>query len=348
MRMTSKKTMRAVVILLAAVLAGHGTGGVVCAARPAKEGTKREERTDTHREYVVAQDGSGDFFSIQAAVDYAGDGDTIIISPGTYYENVVVWKKELSLIGTDRDKCTIAYDTTFYLCVPLEMAAGKVANLTIQGICNRTRDEGLLPEEETRLAARWGEEMGEENAMEFIEGRMPFFGYTVHADQHFSFGKELIFEKCRIISENGACFGIGSRGGEKVRFEECELLSQGLMPCIYLHDSPLPQLGGETCFALYNCSIQRDYMGSILCFDQILDCNSYVFDFQNVTADVPDQMFGDNPIQIRNLSGCEADGWCGMHNTMLATQSSGNTIEVMNWNINLLSDYEKQQLPSLF
>lgn len=89
-------------------------------------------------------------------------------------------------------------------------------------------------------------------------------------------------------------------------------------------------------------------MGSILCFDQLLDCNSYVFDFQNVTADVLDQTFGNNPIQIRNLSGCEADGWCGMHNTMLATQSSGNTIEVMNWNIHLLSDYEKKQLPSLF
>lgn len=337
MRMKSKIVAGTAIIGLAVAFVWQMAGGSVYAAQPAKEGMEREERTDTHKEYVVAQDGSGDFQSIQAAVDYAGDGDTIIIFPGTYYENVVVLEKELNLIGTDRDKCTITYDTTFYRCVPLEMATGKVVNLTIQGICNRTPKEGLLPEEEVRLAARFGEE----KAMEY---RMTYGGYTVHADENFSFGKELVFEKCRIISENGLCFGIGSRGSEKIRLEECELLSQGSLPCIYLHDSPLPQFGGETCFAMYNCCLQRNYMGDILYFDQILDCNSYVFDFRNVTVCVPDQMSDDNLIHIRNFSGYEANGWCGMHNTMLMPQSSGNTIEAMNWNINLLSAYEKRQL----
>lgn len=335
MRITSRIAAGAAVILLAAALVRQmAGGGIVYAVLPGQEGT------GVHKEYVVAQDGSGDFRSIQAAVDYAGDGDTIIIFPGTYYENVVVWEKELNLIGTDRDKCTITYDTTFYLCVPLEMAAGKVANLTIQGICNRTRNEGLWPEEEARLVARFGEETGRE----YIENNVSFSGYAVHADQNFSFGKELVFEKCRIISENGACVGMGSRGGEKVRFEECELLSRGLQPCIYLHDSPLPQFGGETCFALHDCRLQMDNMGSILRFDQILDCNSYVFDFRNVTACVSDGRPGDNLIWIVNLSGNEADGWCGMHNTVLTPQSSGNTIETMNWSMDLLSDYEKQQL----
>jgi parallel beta-helix repeat protein len=42
------------------------------------------------------------FTSIQAAVDNASSGDTIIISPGTYRENLIVGKS-LTLIGEDRD-----------------------------------------------------------------------------------------------------------------------------------------------------------------------------------------------------------------------------------------------------
>mgnify|MGYP001812183684 FL=1 len=47
---------------------------------------------------VVAADGSGDFATIQAAVDAAADGDTISIRPGTYTEAVVV-DKDITLAG---------------------------------------------------------------------------------------------------------------------------------------------------------------------------------------------------------------------------------------------------------
>ena len=48
---------------------------------------------------VVAIDGSGDFTSIQQAIDYVLSGDTINISPGTYRENLVIAGKSVSLIG---------------------------------------------------------------------------------------------------------------------------------------------------------------------------------------------------------------------------------------------------------
>jgi nitrous oxidase accessory protein NosD len=60
------------------------------------------------RVVVVAQDGSGAYAEIQAAVDNALPGDTILVKAGNYREDVVVHSKErLRLIGESRDKVMI-------------------------------------------------------------------------------------------------------------------------------------------------------------------------------------------------------------------------------------------------
>lgn len=46
---------------------------------------------------TVKQDGSGDFTTIQGGVDYANNADTVLVWPGTYYENVVVSDKSIVL-----------------------------------------------------------------------------------------------------------------------------------------------------------------------------------------------------------------------------------------------------------
>lgn len=54
---------------------------------------------------VVASDGTGDFSSIQDAIDYALYGDTVKVSPGLYAERLVITGKDISLIslqGADR------------------------------------------------------------------------------------------------------------------------------------------------------------------------------------------------------------------------------------------------------
>ncbi len=52
-------------------------------------------------EYQVKQAGTGDFAGIQDAIDVAQDGDTIIVQPGTYYENIHFQGKNIVLTSTD-------------------------------------------------------------------------------------------------------------------------------------------------------------------------------------------------------------------------------------------------------
>ncbi|HMZ56871.1 MAG TPA: pectinesterase family protein, partial [Nitrospira sp.] len=57
---------------------------------------------------VVALDGSGQYRSIQEAVDAAKKGDTILIRPGAYPEDVTIHSKEnVRLIGAGMDQVTI-------------------------------------------------------------------------------------------------------------------------------------------------------------------------------------------------------------------------------------------------
>ena len=57
---------------------------------------------------TVGLDGSGDYRSIQEAVDAAGAGDTIIIKSGSYQEDVTIHSKDrLRLVGTGVDQVKI-------------------------------------------------------------------------------------------------------------------------------------------------------------------------------------------------------------------------------------------------
>ena len=61
--------------------------------------------------YQVKRDGTGDFTTIQAAIDVAVDGDVILVHPGTYYENIRFEGKNITLRSLDPEDDAIVAST---------------------------------------------------------------------------------------------------------------------------------------------------------------------------------------------------------------------------------------------
>jgi parallel beta-helix repeat protein len=62
----------------------------------------------TSRTITVALDGSGDFTSIQEAVDSARKGDTVVITAGSYAQDLTIHSKEkIKIVGVGVDKVTL-------------------------------------------------------------------------------------------------------------------------------------------------------------------------------------------------------------------------------------------------
>lgn len=74
---------------------------------------------DTRYNYVVDQDGTGDYERIQAAIDdaksFPSERITIFVESGVYDEKVKVhsWNPEISLVGESKEDTVITYDDHF-------------------------------------------------------------------------------------------------------------------------------------------------------------------------------------------------------------------------------------------
>jgi parallel beta-helix repeat protein len=67
-----------------------------------------EHTVSTARTITVASDGSGDFSSIQEAVDSAAKGDTVVIKAGSYAQNLTVHSKEkIRIVGEGVDRVVL-------------------------------------------------------------------------------------------------------------------------------------------------------------------------------------------------------------------------------------------------
>lgn len=207
---------------------------------------------------VVAGDGSGDYTTIQAAIDDAKSFPpqriTIFVKNGRYHEKVKVheWNTDITLIGESKDQTVITYDdyfgkinsginSTFHTYTLLVEGDGFVArNLTIK---NSSGDVGqavalsvhannaiiincnILGNQDTLYVSGNGFKMYFENCL--IEGTTDFiFG-----------GATAWFEKCTLHSlknsyitaastPEGTAFGLV--------FNNCKLTAAGGVTAVYL------------------------------------------------------------------------------------------------------------------
>jgi hypothetical protein len=218
--------------------------------------------------YYVRQDGTGDFTSIQDGVNQVEDGAVLIITPGVYNESVTVTDKTIRLIGTNREKCIIMASAENYHNIPLTIGAGMVSNLTIYG--RNLSGEYIQPVS-----------LNENTVYEWQD---TFPGYAIHIDQDYSYGRELIIDNCKVISDSNQCIGIGCRGKSTIQISNSELIANGQGGCIYLHNNSNPELDGDAQFIMKNCRLTNYKCPYIMALHSMGKSNSLYLTFENVKA----------------------------------------------------------------
>ncbi len=230
-----------------------------------------EEALETGKVHIVSKQEYGNFTSIQDAVDAAQSGDTIFIDHGVYEEALHITDKELNLIGLDKETCIIEYMADSYYHIPLNIAAGKVSNLTIIG-----KSFDATTEEQVKQY----KSMSIEDRSTIQVDTMP--GYAIHIESDYTFGKNLTFENCRIVSDENYAVGMGCRGNSTVTFESCELVAKDKAGCIYLHNSENPLMAGDTDVIFRNCTMKNYRCPYVMTLHSFQNTNRLFLTFQNV------------------------------------------------------------------
>lgn len=196
---------------------------------------------------IVAQDGSGDFTTIQAAIDAAKaypDAQVVIhIKNGVYKEKVQVysWNTKLSLIGEDREKTIISYDDYFD-----KIGLGR--NSTFHTYTMQVRGNDFYAENLT--IENSAGPVGQAVALHVEADRATFFNCRLigHQDTIFAAGEGFrqYFKNCYIEGTTDYIFGPAT-----AVFEGCELHSKANS---YITAASTPE-GQEYGFVFINNSL---------------------------------------------------------------------------------------------
>lgn len=175
--------------------------------------------------FVVAQDGSGDFRTIQAAIDamksFPPERITIRVKPGVYREKVVVhaWNTHLSLIGESARDTVISWDdhferidrgrnSTFFTPTMQVDADDFVAkNLTIENTAGEVGQAVALAVNANRAVFRNVRLLGNQDTLYATgEGnRMLFDECYIEGTTDFIFGgASAVFQDCRLHAKKNS------------------------------------------------------------------------------------------------------------------------------------------------
>src|SRR5665213_548704 len=170
-------------------------------------------------DYVVAKDGSGNFTTIQAAIEaskaFPYDRISIFIKNGVYHEKVFIpsWNTKISLIGENKDSTIISYDdyfkkidkgrnSTFYTSTLLVQGNEFHAeNLTIENTAGPVGQAVALGVEADRCSFSNCKFLGNQDTL-YLAGEnnwQYFVDCYIEGTTDFIFGEATtLFEKCTI------------------------------------------------------------------------------------------------------------------------------------------------------
>lgn len=165
-----------------------------------------------HYDMVVAQDGSGDFFNVQEAInavpDFNGEELTILIQPGVYHEKVVVpeSKSHITMVAKTEGECIISYDD----CANTVSAVtgrklGTSGSASIYIFAPYFEAQGLTFEN-TASRQSWNDEQ-------------KVSGQAVAA---LVSGDKAVFRRCRFLGHQDTLYAYGTKSDPKTTDEQQE------------------------------------------------------------------------------------------------------------------------------
>ena len=215
------------------------------------------QTTDNRFELSVAQDGSGDFKTIQEAInkvrDHAEFRVLITVKPGIYNEKVVIpsFKRNIALKGLDKDKTVISYndysgkpfrgidvtgDTKFstYTSYTLFIQGNdcSVENLTIENTAGKVGQAVALNTEGDRVVVKNCSILGNQDTLYLAKGgtRNYFENCYINGTTDFIFGAATAyFYNCTIESLTNSYVTAASttqQDGYGFVFVDCKLIAK--------------------------------------------------------------------------------------------------------------------------
>ena len=234
-----------------------------------------EEVTFTTREQepevrvVVAQDGSGDYTTVQAAFDEVPDNYTgqyiIIVKPGTYYEKLLLERNKINvtLIGEDPETTILTFDdfagkdglgTSGSYSVAIEPDDFVAINLTFQ---NTVENDGSAPNQQA-VALR------------------------INGDRQ-------AYYNCRILGFQDTFYAWGGRGTGRIYMKDCYI--EGSVDFIF----------GRSIVVFDNCIINVNRDGGMLTAAATEEEAKFGFVFLNSTVTANEVGFDGEPITSFHL-----------------------------------------------
>lgn len=241
------------------------------------------------------------FTTIQAAVDFAKDGDTILISSGTYHEAVDAKTKLLHFKGVDKNTVTLEYENGAYSLPPLEISKGSVENMTIHAISQAK-----------------------------VSGE-PAKAYCFHADYDIQIGHTLSFTNVNFINDDYQVIGVGLRNNFTLEFNSCDFFTPSGNNAFYVHGDPTRDNSSNQNLIVKDCSIVNDGTGATI----HMQSQERVGAVAKVTwqRNIVVNLSGGKLIDMATYNnGLAKDKWLGSSDFVLQPTSALNNIPQLNFN----------------